>query len=292
MLRAGSVKDKEILDAKEQTSNSKLHVNKKQEIVSPSENLENQVERYDSVSSNSMTVLKHLSSAQKVENISGITMEQEPILAAEAMPTLDKVISELNVINPTYQNTGMMHLHCVRNVDEGLGMEEPRPGAHQPEEHEQYTLDISSQADHALKMTNNKAEVMQGTLVSKNYELVHYWNNFLGSHSFIHSVFNDSTSSIMHLIFSLSAKEETGTLGVNKDQEQLKEDVVKIATTSDQTSVSDHLIQSVYHDSKDVVTHLICSEELGKGICTMEKHPEPNSRHTPKEWSMKKPRVK
>ncbi|CAN6868326.1 unnamed protein product, partial [Brassica oleracea] len=126
-------------------------------------------------------------------------------------------------------------------------------------------------------MTNTKAEVMQGTLVSKSYELVHYWNNFLGSHSFIHSVFNDSPSCIMHLIFSLSAKEETGTLGVNKDQEQLKEDVVKIATTSDQTSVSDHLIQSVYHDSKDVVTHLICSEELGKGICTMEKHPEPNS---------------
>ncbi|KAF3556300.1 hypothetical protein F2Q69_00013085 [Brassica cretica] len=57
----------------------------------------------------------------------------------------------------------------------------------------------------------------------------------------------------MHLIFSLSDKEETGTLGVNKDQEPLKEDV-------------------------DVITHLI-SEELGKGIGTMEKHPEPNSRH-------------
>ncbi|KAF2573746.1 hypothetical protein F2Q70_00002842, partial [Brassica cretica] len=83
------------------------------------------------------------SSIDDVSNVTfpaGTTMEQEPILAAEAMPTLDKVISELNVINPTYQNTG----------------------AHQPEEHEQYTLDISSQADHALKMTNTKAEVMQG----------------------------------------------------------------------------------------------------------------------------------
>ncbi|KAF3529800.1 hypothetical protein DY000_02041588 [Brassica cretica] len=204
----------------------------------------------------------------QIKRNQGTTMEikeQEPILAAEEMPTLDKVISELNVIDPTYQNTGMMYLHSVRNVDEGLGMEDPRPEAHQPEEYEQYTLDTYSPADHALKMTNTKPEVMQCTLVSKNYELVHYWNNFLASHSFRHSVLNDSTSSIMHLIFSLSAKEETGTLGVNKDQEQHKEDVVQFATTSEQTNVSDHLIQSVYHDSKNVITHLICPEDLGKG---------------------------
>ncbi|KAL0802416.1 hypothetical protein Bca101_057592 [Brassica carinata] len=82
---------------------------------------------------------------------------------------------------------------------------------------------------------------------------------------------------LVHLIFSLSAKEETGTLGVNKDQEKHKEDVVKIATTSDQTYVSDHLIQSVYHDSKDVIKHLIFPEELGKVIGTMENQQEPYS---------------
>ena len=108
MLRAGSMKEKELLDAKEQTSNSKLHVSTKQKIVSPSENLDDQLERSHTVSSNSMTVLTHLSSAQKVENISGTNMEikeQELDLAAKASPTLDK------------------------KVDEGLVKEEPRPEA-------------------------------------------------------------------------------------------------------------------------------------------------------------------
>ncbi|KAG2294357.1 hypothetical protein Bca52824_041026 [Brassica carinata] len=129
----------------------------------------------NSVSSNSMTVLTHLSSVQKVKNISGTNMEikeQEPNLAAQAsprleifqVPTNDKVISELNVNNPTYQNTGMMHLHSVQNVDEGLGKEEPRPETHQPEVYEQYTIETFSPADHALKMTKTKAESMQDAM--------------------------------------------------------------------------------------------------------------------------------
>ncbi|KAF2558180.1 hypothetical protein F2Q68_00015683 [Brassica cretica] len=128
-----------------------------------------------SVSSNSMTVLTHLSSVQKVENISGTNMEikeQEPNLAVQAsprleifqVPTNDKVISELNVNSPTYQNTGMMHLHSIHNVDEGLGKEEPRPEAHQPEVYEQYTIETFSPADHALKMTKTKAESMQDAM--------------------------------------------------------------------------------------------------------------------------------
>ena len=67
------------------------------------------------------------------------------------------MISELNVNNPTYQNTGMMHLHSVQNVDEGLGKEEPRPETHQPEVYEQYTIETFSPADHALKMTKTNA---------------------------------------------------------------------------------------------------------------------------------------
>ena len=107
----------------------------------------------NSVSSNTMTVLTHLSSAQKVENVSGTNMEikeQEPNLAVQESPTLDNVIFELKVVNPTYQNTGMMHLHFVQKVDEGLGKEEPRPEAYSP-------------ADHALKMINTKAEAIKGT---------------------------------------------------------------------------------------------------------------------------------
>ncbi|KAG5397742.1 hypothetical protein IGI04_019556 [Brassica rapa subsp. trilocularis] len=116
----------------------------------------------NSVSSNSMTVLTHLSSAQKVKNISGTNMEikeQEPNLAAQAsstlensqVPTNDKVISELNVINLNYQNTGMMHLYSVQNVYEGRGNEETRPEAQQQENNEQSILETSTPADHALE---------------------------------------------------------------------------------------------------------------------------------------------
>ncbi|KAG5384256.1 hypothetical protein IGI04_035726 [Brassica rapa subsp. trilocularis] len=116
----------------------------------------------NSVSSNSMNVLTHLSSAQKVKNISGTNMEikeQEPNLAAQAsstlensqVPTNDKVLSELNVINLNYQNTGMMHLYSVQNVYKGLGNEETRPEAQQLENNEQSILETSTPADHALE---------------------------------------------------------------------------------------------------------------------------------------------
>ncbi|XP_033129366.1 uncharacterized protein LOC117126086 [Brassica rapa] len=120
--------------------------------------------RSTSVSSNSMTVLTHLSSAQKVESISGTNIEikeQETNLAAQSSPTLDKVISEHKVNNLTYQNTGMMHLHSVQNVDEGLGNEETRTEAKPQENNEQSTLETSTPADHALEVVNTKAESMQ-----------------------------------------------------------------------------------------------------------------------------------
>ncbi|WZY99345.1 hypothetical protein YC2023_071674 [Brassica napus] len=130
----------------------------------------------NSVSSNSMTVLTHLSSAQKVKNISGTNMEikeQEPNLAAQAsstlensqVPTNDKVISELNVTNRNYQNTGMMHLYSVQNVYKGLGNEETRPEAQQQENNEQSILETSTPADHALEVANTEAESMQDNQV-------------------------------------------------------------------------------------------------------------------------------
>ncbi|XP_022550765.2 uncharacterized protein LOC111202330 [Brassica napus] len=124
--------------------------------------------RSTSVSSNSMTVLTHLSSAQKVESISGTNIEikeQETNLAAQSSPTLDKVISEHKVNNLTYQNTGMMHLHSVQNVDEGLGNEETRTEAKPQENNEQSTLETSTPADHALEVVNTKAESMQDNQV-------------------------------------------------------------------------------------------------------------------------------
>ncbi|CAN6990137.1 unnamed protein product [Brassica rapa subsp. trilocularis] len=159
--------------------------------------------RSTSVSSNSMTVLTHLSSAQKVESISGTNIEikeQEPNLAAQSSPTLDKVISELKVNNPTYQNTGMMHLHSVQNVDEGLGNEETRTEAQQQENNEQSTLETSTPADHALEVVNTKAESMQDNQVSEALNFTQYY------------FFESSTSSMKHLLFPISDDSDIGTM--------------------------------------------------------------------------------
>jgi len=150
-----------------------------------------------------MTVLTHLSSAQKVESISGTNIEikeQEPNLAAQSSPTLDKVISELKVNNLTYQNTGMMHLHSVQNVDEGLGNEETRTEAKQQENNEQSTLETSTPADHALEVANTKAESMQDNQVSEALNLTQYY------------IFESSTSSMKHLLLPISDDSDIGTM--------------------------------------------------------------------------------
>ena len=117
------------------------------------------------------------------------------------------MISELNVNNPTYQNTGMMHLHSVQNVDEGLGKEEPRPEAHQPEVYEQYTIETFSPADHALKMTKTKAESMQDAMsdnrVSKPLNIIQ------------HSILESSTASMKHLLLPISVDSGIGTMEKN-----------------------------------------------------------------------------
>uniref|UniRef100_M4D152 CCHC-type domain-containing protein n=3 Tax=Brassica campestris TaxID=3711 RepID=M4D152_BRACM len=149
------------------------------------------------------TVLTHLSSAQKVESISGTNIEikeQEPNLAAQSSPTLDKVISELKVNNLTYQNTGMMHLHSVQNVDEGLGNEETRTEAKQQENNEQSTLETSTPADHALEVVNTKAESMQDNQVSEALNLTQYY------------FFESSTSSMKHLLLPISDDSDIGTM--------------------------------------------------------------------------------
>ncbi|XP_033147543.1 uncharacterized protein LOC117134074 [Brassica rapa] len=165
----------------------------------------------NSVSSNSMTVLTHLSSAQKVKNISGTNMEikeQEPNLAAQAsstlensqVPTNDKVISELNVINLNYQNTGMMHLYSVQNVYEGRGNEETRPEAQQQENNEQSILETSTPADHALEVANTEAESMQDNQVSEALNITQYY------------FFESSTSSMKHLLLPISDDSGIGTM--------------------------------------------------------------------------------
>ncbi|KAG5384667.1 hypothetical protein IGI04_036137 [Brassica rapa subsp. trilocularis] len=165
----------------------------------------------NSVSSNSMTVLTHLSSAQKVKNISGTNMEikeQEPNLAAQAsstlensqVPTNDKVISELNVTYRNYQNTGMMHLYSVQNVYKGLGNEETRPEAQQQENNEQSILETSTPADHALEVANTEAESMQDNQVSEALNFTQYY------------FFESSTSSMKHLLLPISDDSDIGTM--------------------------------------------------------------------------------
>ena len=66
-------------------------------------------------------------------------------------------------------------------------------------------------------VTALKPEKILGSLVSDKYELVDYWNDIFTSHTFKYSVFNNSSSNIIHLLFPLSVKRETGTIGVLKD---------------------------------------------------------------------------
>lgn len=49
-------------------------------------------------------------------------------------------------------------------------------------------------------------------LVSGTYNLIRYWNNSTIHRCFIFSVFNNSTSSIMHLILLSSFEKDTGTI--------------------------------------------------------------------------------
>ncbi|WZZ03340.1 hypothetical protein YC2023_089261 [Brassica napus] len=133
----------------------------------------------NSVSSNSMTVLTHLSSAQKVESISGTNIEikeQEPNPAAQSSPTLDK------------------------NVDKGLGNEETRTEAKQQQNNEQSTLETSTPADHALEVVNTKAESMQDNQVSEALNLTQYY------------FFESSTSSMKHLLLPISDDSDIGTM--------------------------------------------------------------------------------
>ncbi|XP_013607639.1 PREDICTED: uncharacterized protein LOC106314284 [Brassica oleracea var. oleracea] len=77
----------------------------------------------------------------------------------EEVKTLETIFSGKRTRKSTSSATPFQ-----RNVDEGLGKEEPRPEAHQPEVYEQYTIETFSPADHALKMTKTKAESMQDAM--------------------------------------------------------------------------------------------------------------------------------
>lgn len=67
------------------------------------------------------------------------------------------------------------------------------------------------------KVTNIKSGMLPSLtrciIVSKAYELIEYCCNHLTSHSFKNSLFNNSSSNIVHLFFSLSVNEEIGTIG-------------------------------------------------------------------------------
>ncbi|XP_033139157.1 uncharacterized protein LOC117130380 isoform X2 [Brassica rapa] len=158
----------------------------------------------NSVSSNSMTVLTHLCSAQKVKNISGTNMEikeQEPNLAAQASSTLE------NSQVPTND----------KNVYKGLGNEETRPEAQQQENNEQSILETSTPADHALEVANTEAESMQDNQVSEALNLTQYY------------FFESSTSSMKHLLLPISDDSGIGTMtlenmkGIEKSKRDSRE---------------------------------------------------------------------
>lgn len=85
----------------------------------------------------------------------------------------------------------VIHLLLSKNVDSGLTMEHK-----------------NKEVERIMSIEKQPLEL----LVSGTYNLIRYWNNSTIHRCFIFSVFNNSTSSIMHLILLSSFEKDTGTI--------------------------------------------------------------------------------
>ncbi|KAG7543226.1 hypothetical protein ISN45_Aa07g031500 [Arabidopsis thaliana x Arabidopsis arenosa] len=65
----------------------------------------------------------------------------------------------------------------------------------------------ANEVQRSMSMERQPLEI----LVSGTYDLIRYWNNFILHRCFKYSIFNDSTSSIMHLFFAKSVNNIAGT---------------------------------------------------------------------------------
>ncbi|KAG7559395.1 Zinc finger CCHC-type [Arabidopsis thaliana x Arabidopsis arenosa] len=135
--------------------------------------------------------------------------------------------SSSEVINQGLENSSscVMHLFLSKDVDSGHTMEHENDKAEGSTKEENHhlvsTTPQACRADYVSNITIFKAEILpnilRGNQVSLSCEFIQYWNNFTFTRTFKQPVLNVGISSIIHLILSLSAKEDAGTIDVCND---------------------------------------------------------------------------
>ncbi|KAG7599426.1 Zinc finger CCHC-type [Arabidopsis suecica] len=135
--------------------------------------------------------------------------------------------SSSEVINQGLENSSscVMHLFLSKDVDSGHTMENENDKAEGSTKEENHhlvsTTSQACRADYVSNITIFKAEILpnilRGNQVSLACEFIQYWNNFTFTRTFKQPVLNVGISSIIHLILSLSAKEDAGTIDVCND---------------------------------------------------------------------------
>ncbi|KAG7588722.1 Xylanase inhibitor C-terminal [Arabidopsis suecica] len=135
--------------------------------------------------------------------------------------------SSSEVINQGLEKSSscVMHLFLSKDVDSGHTMENENDKAEGSTKEENHhlvsTTSQACRADYVSNITIFKAEILpnilRGNQVSLACEFIQYWNNFTFTRTFKQPVLNVGISSIIHLILSLSAKEDAGTIDVCND---------------------------------------------------------------------------
>ncbi|KAG7543352.1 Zinc finger CCHC-type [Arabidopsis thaliana x Arabidopsis arenosa] len=135
--------------------------------------------------------------------------------------------SSSEVINQGLENSSscVMHLFLSKDVDSGHTMEHENDKAEGSTKEENHhlvsTTPQACRADYVSNITIFKAEILpnilRGNQVSLACEFIQYWNNFTFTRTFKQPVLNVGISSIIHLILSLSAKEDAGTIDMCND---------------------------------------------------------------------------
>ncbi|KAF8090151.1 hypothetical protein N665_0484s0001 [Sinapis alba] len=113
---------------------------------------------------------------------------------------------------PEMSISSVIHLSLPRDVDAG----NKRNFEEQCLEADIFQTNVVIKA-RPRPVTALKPELISGNILSDKYKLVDYWSDIFTSYAFKYSVFNDSSSNIIPLLFPLSVKTETGTIEVFKD---------------------------------------------------------------------------
>ncbi|KAG7583619.1 Integrase catalytic core [Arabidopsis suecica] len=129
----------------------------------------------------------------------------------------EEVVVHKQSLNPSLESSGEpKQCHTMENENDKA------EGSTKEENHHLVsTTSQACRADYVSNITIFKAEILpnilRGNQVSLASEFIQYWNNFTFTRTFKQPVLNVGISSIIHLILSLSAKEDAGTINVCND---------------------------------------------------------------------------